>query len=281
VATGTRRYAELGTYHGRSLFSAAQAARRITPAPECIGIDSWVGDRHTGQYPQQVGARMQRVAATAFPTSIVTMQATFDDARPLFDEGSVDLLLIDGLHTYDAVRHDMETWRGVLSGRGIVMLHDSVSTNPDFAVGRYVAELRDHFPMLEIRHTEGLAVVFVGEIDPALRQVLDALRAQPALGDALEALTLATGSMSTSLGESDCVTDVLLRALEPSDFVAEPGARAALKRREERLSRHGTIQTDPELRLPNTRRERYLARADQLWMRARSVKRRLTGGGRA
>ena len=276
VATGTRRYAELGTYHGRSLFSAAQAARHITPAPECIGIDSWVGDRHTGQYPQQVGARTQRVASTAFPASIVTVQATFDDARPLFDDGSVDLLLIDGLHTYDAVRHDMETWRGVLSGRGIVMLHDSVSTNPDFAVGRYVAELRAEFPTLEIRHTEGLAVVFVGHVDTPLRTLLESLAQQPELGDAFEALTLAMGTTSASLGEADHIIDMLARALDPTDHVAGPDLQALMVSRAERLSRHGAITAGTEVWVAHGRRARFLSRADRLWVRMHAAARWLS-----
>jgi len=281
VATGTRRYVELGTYHGRSLFSAAQAARHVTPAPECIGIDSWVGDRHMGQYPERVGADMHRVAATSFPESIVTVQATFDDARALFDDGSVDLLLIDGTHTYDAVRHDVETWRHVLSGRGIVLLHDTVSANADFGVAQYLAELREVFPALELRHTEGLAVVFVGQVDPALRALLTSLIHQPALRDALDALTLAMGTASATCGEADHAIDLLARTLDLTDEATGAGLQALMLRRADRLAQHGAIATGAEVWIPHGRRARFLSRADHLFVSARSFVRRLTGSARA
>lgn len=276
VATGTRRYAELGTYRGRSLFTAAQAARHLTPAPQCIGIDTWQGDRHTTHYDDAIGAGVRRTAADAFPDTVVTIQGTFDQARSRFADGSLDLLLIDGLHTYEAVRHDFETWQPTLSNRGIVLLHDSTHVGGDFGVWRYVADLRRSHPMLELRHTEGLAVVVVGDADPALQGMLATLASQPDVGNALEALTHAMGQMSCSHGDADSLIDALMPRLMQTDNTLDPDAFKMLNQRTERLARHGTIPVRHTVDTGHSMRHRYLRWADRLWVAGRAIERRIT-----
>jgi hypothetical protein len=91
------------------------------------------------------------------------VRATFAVAAEQFAAGSIDLLHIDGLHTYEAVKGDYETWRPKMSRQCVVLFHDIAVQGGDFGVHRLWAELRQAFPSFTFDHSFGLGVLAVGD----------------------------------------------------------------------------------------------------------------------
>jgi hypothetical protein len=87
---------------------------------------------------------------------------TFDDALAYIPDASVDLLHIDGFHTYEAVRHDFESWQHKLSDSAVVLFHDTNVREGDFGVWRLWEELSSQFPRFEFPHGHGLGILAVG-----------------------------------------------------------------------------------------------------------------------
>ena len=156
-----RRFVELGVHNGMSFFAACQIAERLGLATECVAIDNWEGDEHAGFHDISVFEGFRTYLAASYPRHQY-IQAYFSAARGCFQDGSNDLLHIDGLHTYEAVKADFETWLPCMSDVGVVIFHDINVFERGFGVWRLWEELKAKYPAFGFSHQHGLGIIFVG-----------------------------------------------------------------------------------------------------------------------
>jgi hypothetical protein len=163
---------ELGTHSGTSFFAFCETVRREKLGTRCVAVDTWEGDAHAGHYSTEVYDMVKKLAELRYRSIAILLKKTFDEALQNIADGSVDVLHIDGLHTYEAVRHDFETWLPKLSDSAVVLFHDTAVRDRGFGVYQYFAELRQEYPGFDFAHSHGLGVLQVGaNVTPAMRSL--------------------------------------------------------------------------------------------------------------
>jgi hypothetical protein len=155
-----RTIVELGTHSGNSYFAICQAVKQYDTGSKCYAVDTWQGDAHALSYGEEIYEMVRRHNQEFYSSFSTLLRMTFDQALSKFEDSSVDLLHIDGLHTYEAVKHDFETWLPKLAPGAIVLFHDTNVRKDDFGVWKYWAELQRFYEhKLEFTHSNGLGVL--------------------------------------------------------------------------------------------------------------------------
>lgn len=161
-----RSVVELGVFRGDSLAAISQAAAELELDSQIFGVDTWSGDLTTGIYPEEVFDEVKDYFLFNHP-SVVLCRKPFDDARRDFATESIDILHIDGLHTYEAVKNDFETWQATVSRTGVVLFHDICALNENFGTRRFWDEVKSSYPHFSFLHSNGLGVLLCGENVPS------------------------------------------------------------------------------------------------------------------
>ncbi len=168
------KFVELGTHKGDSYFSFCQAIDFLGLPTQCFAVDTWQGDHQAGYYNERVYQEVKTYNRVRYKRFSNLLKMSFDEALSYFEDGTIDLLHIDGLHTYEAVAHDFYSWLPKLSNRGVVMLHDIAEYRDDFGVWKLWKELEQEFPSFSFTHSHGLGIVSIGtEIPQPLRNMLN------------------------------------------------------------------------------------------------------------
>ena len=148
-------FVELGTHYGDSYSTFCQAIRMLSLPSKAYAVDTFSGDAHSGHYSMEAYNYLKKINDTHFSHFSNLLCTTFDDAATLFENQCIDLLHIDGLHTYEAVRHDYEIWSPKMSEKGVMIFHDTAVDTAGFGVWKLMMELKEMYPFFEFRYGYG------------------------------------------------------------------------------------------------------------------------------
>lgn len=121
-----------------------------------------MGEKQAGFYSESLFKKVMDFNIEHFDNFSTLMKMTFDEALNEFDDNSVDLLHIDGFHSYEAVSNDFREWYPKLSKEAIVLFHDTHEIKPGFGVHQFWDELKKehHEQCFEFKHSHGLGMCF-------------------------------------------------------------------------------------------------------------------------
>ena len=152
---------ELGTHCGDSYFAFCQSAKKFSPNTKLFAVDTWEGDKHAGFYESDIYKRVNRINELKYKNFSCLLKKTFEDALGDIEDKSVDLLHIDGLHTYEAVKNDFENWLPKLSSTSVVLFHDTIVKRDDFGVYKFWDEIKIKYPSINFTHSSGLGILVI------------------------------------------------------------------------------------------------------------------------
>lgn len=126
---------DLGVDYGFSTFSLA-----YPKIGKVYGVDWFQGDAHAGHRDtyELVMEQYDLLKNEYGISNIEFIKSDFNDLAKKWDI-PIDILHIDGLHTYDAVKLDFETWSKFTTENSVILFHD-VESFPD-SVGKFFNEL--------------------------------------------------------------------------------------------------------------------------------------------
>jgi predicted O-methyltransferase YrrM len=166
---------ELGSHNGLSYFAFCNAINHLGLNTKAFAVDTWEGDVHAGAYENSTFEDVSDFNSWNYSDFSTLKRMFFADAAKDFADGSIDLLHIDGLHTYEAVKEDYETWKPKLSNRAVVLFHDTAVRGESWGVWKLWEELTSNIPGFNFHHSAGLGVLCYGNDVPEAVQGLCAL----------------------------------------------------------------------------------------------------------
>lgn len=133
---------EIGTLNGGTAFRFAELGGKVITIDLPMGEFGGHTHGYTWEKAQKRSAYLQRLCPDILPilgdshdpATVAAVEAALEDEK-------FDLLFIDGDHSRDGVRQDLETYRRFIRPRGLVAFHDINTTKYHIDNGCFVHEL--------------------------------------------------------------------------------------------------------------------------------------------
>ena len=129
-AAGMKRIVEIGSYRGKSCVLLA----RGEPAAHVVAIDPHYGQGDRGEVvydPEDTRRMNEALTRHGVADRVTHIVKESHAARGDWDEdgdgpigGAIDLLWIDGDHSYEGVCADLDDWAGLVRPGGLIAGHD-------------------------------------------------------------------------------------------------------------------------------------------------------------
>jgi hypothetical protein len=167
-----KSYLELGVHNGVSYFSACEAVRQLKLDTKCLGIDHWLGDNQAGIFDDSVFENF-KINHKQYEDISSYIKSDFESGMKEIKNDSIEIIHIDGFHTYAAVENDFNlAYQKINKQKGIILLHDINEYQITFGVNKFWQEIEKKFKVFKFNHGHGLGVVFVGsKIDKKIIEI--------------------------------------------------------------------------------------------------------------
>lgn len=139
-----------------SHLTLCQAVSRLKLDAHCYLIGE------SADNPQE-GELLDELAAEQYPTISQWLNTSPTRAIQQFDEGSIDLLVLNVTPQDDSIDYLLDRWLSRLSAQGVVLLPGVARREPGCQVFRAFEALQAQYPHFAFHHGNGLGVIAVGQ----------------------------------------------------------------------------------------------------------------------
>lgn len=115
---------EVGSYHGKSAVNLAHAVKKKGNRATVYCVDTWRNENIETARHLDVFDRFTANTATHADV-IVPLRGRSEEVGTRWSDGPVDMLFIDGDHSYAGVTRDIQAWLPHLRSGGLVLFHDT------------------------------------------------------------------------------------------------------------------------------------------------------------